>query len=313
MSSGCKIVFMGTPDFAAIILKGLINISKPILVITQPDKPAGRGKKIKVSAAKSLAIENGIEVFSPENINSDESIEFLKNMEFDLILIAAYGKILSERFLNIKKDTIFNIHASLLPKYRGPAPINWALINGEEKTGITFQKVAYKLDSGDIVLRREIPIEMGDNAGTLHNKLAGLACEMLPEFVERFMSDSLEYEPQDESLATYAPMLKKEDGRLNFSLSAKELLNRIRGLNPWPSTYTHYKGILIKVLSADIYENHNPSEPGTIIEASERGIYVATSNGVLIIKRVQREGRNPLNVKEFLTGNPIYPGEKFEF
>lgn len=312
MSSRCKIIFMGTPDFAAIILKELIGISKPILVITQPDKPAGRGKRLKVSEAKSLAIDNGIEVFSPDNINSDESIEFISKKDFDLILVAAYGKILSQRFLDIKKDCIFNIHASLLPKYRGPAPINWALINGDDKTGVTFQKVVYKLDSGDIVLRREIPISRDDNAETLHNKLAQLSCDMLPEFIDSFLSNQLKYEKQDEALATYAPMLKKEDGRIDFSKPAQEIFNKIRGLNPWPSTYTYYKGVLIKVLAAEIYENHNPSEPGTIIEASERGIYVATSSKVLIIKRLQKEGRNPLNVKEFLTGNPISPGEKFE-
>jgi len=301
---------MGTPDFAAGILKKLIGIAKPVLVITQPDRPAGRGKKIKASEAKSLALQNNIEVFSPEDINSDESIEFIKNKNFDLIIVAAYGKILSQRFLDIKKDAIFNIHASLLPEYRGPAPINWAIINGEEKTGITFQKVVYKLDSGDIVLKRDLAILKDDTADILHDKLVNLACDMLPEFIERFCSGNLEYIKQDESKATYAPILKKEDGRLDFSRPARDLFNRVRGLNPWPSTYTFYKGSLIKVLNADVYEGHNPSKEGTIIEVSERGIYVATSDGVFIIKRLQKEGRNPLDVKEFLTGNPIYPGEK---
>lgn len=312
MNSRCKIVFMGTPEFAARILEHLITISKPILVITQPDKPTGRGKKIKISEAKSVAIQNNIEVFSPENINSEESLSYISKKEFDLILIAAYGKILSQQFLEIKKDCIFNIHASLLPKYRGPAPINWALINGDEKTGITFQKVVYKLDSGDIVLKREIPIEKNDNAETLHNKLVTLACNMLPEFIDRFLEGKLIYEKQDDSIATYAPLLKKEDGRLDFKKSAIELFNRVRGLNPWPSTFTYYKGTLIKVLEADYYSEHNPSVPGTIIEASERGIYVATSDGVFIIRRLQKEGRNPLNVKEFLSGTPIVPGERFE-
>jgi len=310
MSSRCKVVFMGTPDFAAGILKRLIEVSTPILVITQPDRPAGRGKKIKVSEAKELATKSGIEVFSPENINSDESISFVSKREFDLILVAAYGKILSQRFLDIKPNAIFNIHASLLPKYRGPAPINWAIINGDDKTGITFQRVVYKLDSGNIVLRREIPILREDNAETLHDKLVDLGSDMLSEFLERFMNNSLDELPQKEEEASYAPMLKKEDGRLDFNMSAISLFNRIRGLNPWPSTFTFYNGTLIKILSADIYDRHNPSEPGTIIEVSERGIYVSTADGVLIIKRLQKEGRNPLNAKDFISGTPIKPGEK---
>ena len=310
MSSRCKVVFMGTPDFAAGILRRLIEVSTPVLVITQPDKPAGRGKRIKASEAKDLAIKNGIEVFSPEDINSEESINFVRSKEFDLILVAAYGKILSQRFISIRQDAIFNIHASLLPKYRGPAPINWAIINGDEKTGITFQRVVYKLDSGNIVLVREIPILREDNAETLHDKLVNLAADMLPEFFERFKNNTFEEYPQNEEEATYAPMLKKEDGRLDFHMPAISLFNRIRGLNPWPSTYTYYKGTLIKVLQADVYERHNLSEPGTIIEASERGIYVATGDGVLIIKRLQKEGRNPLNAKEFISGTPLKPGEK---
>jgi len=310
MSSRCKVVFMGTPDFAAGILRRLIEVSTPVLVITQPDKPAGRGKRIKASEAKELAIKNGIEVFSPEDINSEESINFVRSKEFDLILVAAYGKILSQRFISIRQDAIFNIHASLLPKYRGPAPINWAIINGDEKTGITFQRVVYKLDSGNIVLVREIPILREDNAETLHDKLVNLAADMLPEFFERFKNNTFEEYPQNEEEATYAPMLKKEDGRLDFHMPAISLFNRIRGLNPWPSTYTYYKGTLIKVLQADVYERHNLSEPGTIIEASERGIYVATGDGVLIIKRLQKEGRNPLNAKEFISGTPLKPGEK---
>jgi len=301
---------MGTPDFAAGILRRLIEVSTPVLVITQPDKPAGRGKRIKASEAKELAIKNGIEVFSPEDINSEESINFVRSKEFDLILVAAYGKILSQRFISIRQDAIFNIHASLLPKYRGPAPINWAIINGDEKTGITFQRVVYKLDSGNIVLVREIPILREDNAETLHDKLVNLAADMLPEFFERFKNNTFEDYPQNEEEATYAPMLKKEDGILDFHMPAISLFNRIRGLNPWPSTYTYYKGTLIKVLQADVYERHNLSEPGTIIEASERGIYVATGDGVLIIKRLQKEGRNPLNAKEFISGTPLKPGEK---
>ncbi len=301
---------MGTPAFAAGILKTLIGINRPVLVVTQPERPAGRGKKIKIPEAKSLAIQNNIEVFSPENINSDESLGYISGFNPDLILVAAYGKILSQKFLDTFRDSVFNIHASLLPRYRGPAPINWAIINGDERTGITFQKVVYKLDSGDIVLKGETDITENDNADTLHDKLVSLASDILPEFLERFKSGKLEFIPQDESLTTYAPMLKKEEGRLDFTKSARELFNRVRGLYPWPSTYTYYKGSLIKVLGADIYPVHNPSEPGTIIEASERGIYVSTADGVFIIKRLQKEGKNPLNVKEFLTGNPVHPGER---
>lgn len=302
---------MGTPDFASGILKRLIEISRPVLVITQPDRPAGRGKRLRVSAVKALANFHNIEVFSPEDINSDESIDFVRGRDFDMILVAAYGRILSQRFLDIKRDAIFNIHASLLPRYRGPAPINWAIINGDEKTGITFQRVVLKLDSGDILLRREIPISREDNADTLHNKLVALACDMLPEFIEGFERGSFDIEKQDEDKAVYAPMLKKEDGRLDFTRPAKEIFNMVRGLYPWPSAFTFYNGRLIKVLSADYYERHNPSAPGTVIEVSERGIFVATSEGVFIIKRLQREGRNPLDVSDFITGTKILPGDKF--
>lgn len=301
---------MGTPDFASGVLKRLIEISRPVLVITQPDRPAGRGKKLRVSAVKDLANLNNIEVFSPEDINSDESIDFVKGRDFDMILVAAYGRILSQRFLDIKRDAIFNIHASLLPKYRGPAPINWAIINGDEKTGITFQRVALKLDSGDILLKREIPISREDNADTLHDKLVALACDMLPEFIERFERGSFDIEKQDEDKVVYAPRLKKEDGRLDFTRPAKELFNMVRGLYPWPSAFIFYNGIFIKVLVADYYERHNPSAPGTVIEVSERGIFVATSEGVFIIKRLQREGRNPLDVGDFITGTKILPGDK---
>ncbi len=305
-----KVVFMGTPDFAVPSLKKLVEKGYDVkLVITQPDKPAGRGKKLTPPPVKVAAKELGIPVYQPERVKDNEELRGkLLSINPDLIVVAAYGKILPEWLLNIPKYGTINVHASLLPRYRGASPIQWALLNGEEETGVTIMKVIPELDAGDIISQRRVKIEREDNAKTLHDKLAEVGAELLVETIPLYVSGKLKPVPQNEEEATYCPQIKKEMGEIDWTRSSREIFNQIRAFTPWPSAYTTFRGKRVKILKAEPVEGSG--KPGEVIEAG-RELIVATGKGALRVERLRPEGRKEISGEEFVRGYRVKPGDLF--
>ena len=301
---------MGTPDFAVPSLKKLVEKGYDVkLVITQPDRPAGRGKKLTPPPVKVVAEEMGIPVYQPERVKDNEELrEKLLSINPDLIVVAAYGKILPEWLLNIPKYGTVNVHASLLPKYRGASPIQWALLNGEEETGVTIMKVIPELDAGDIISQRRVKIEREDNAKTLHDKLAEVGAELLVETIPLYVSGRLKPVPQNEEEATYCPQIKKEMGEIDWTRSSREIFNQIRAFTPWPSAYTTFRGKRVKILKAEPVEGSG--KPGEVIEAG-RELIVATGKGALRVERLRPEGRKEISGEEFVRGYRVKPGDLF--
>ncbi len=307
-----KLVFMGTPDFAVPSLKKLIDEGYDVkLVVTQPDRPAGRGKKLTSPPVKVVAEKSGIPVYQPERIKENKELKReLLNIEPDLIVVAAYGKILPEWLLNLPKYGTINVHASLLPKYRGASPIQWALLNGEEETGVTIMKVIPKLDAGDIISQRRVKIEKEDNAQTLHDKLAKAGAELIVETIPRYISGEIKPVPQNEEEATYCPQIKKEMGKIDWSRSSEEIFNQVRAFTPWPSAFTKFRGKLVKITKAQPVEG--TGKPGEVIRA-DRELIVATGSGALKIERLKPEGRKEISGEEFIRGYRVKVGDFFGF
>ncbi|SNX55597.1 methionyl-tRNA formyltransferase [Thermoanaerobacterium sp. RBIITD] len=308
-----NIVFMGTPDFAVPSLKKLIDVGYNVsAVVTQPDKPKGRGKKLLFPPVKEYALENNIEVLQPQKIKKNQEIfDKIKTLNPDFIIVVAYGKILPEEILNIPKHGCINVHASLLPKYRGAAPINWAIINGEKETGITTMYMEKGLDTGDILMQRAIPILYDDNAETVHDKLAQLGGEVLIETLERLKNGTLEPTKQNDNYATYAPILEKSMGQIDWSKNADDIRNLIRGLRPWPGTYTYYNGNILKIWSAVVVGDQSDAKPGTILE-SGKNLVVKCGLNALKILEIQSEGTRKMSIGEYLRGHNIKKGEMLE-
>ncbi|AST58919.1 methionyl-tRNA formyltransferase [Thermoanaerobacterium thermosaccharolyticum] len=308
-----NIVFMGTPEFAVPSLEKLIESGHNVmLVITQPDKPKGRGKKISYSPVKECAIKNNIEVFQPPKLkNNKEIFDKLSQLNPDLIVVAAYGKILPEEILQIPKYGCINVHASLLPKYRGAAPINWAIINGEKETGITIMYMEKGLDTGDILLQMSIPILEEDNSETIHDKLAVLGGNALIDAINKMVDGALMPVKQDDSKATYAPILEKSIGLINWQKDAVEIKNLVRGLRPWPVAYTYYKGNMLKIWAAEVYSYEGKEKPGTVIYAGNT-LVVKCGKDALKILEIQSEGARRMTVEEYLRGHIIGKGEQLE-
>ena len=318
-----RIVFMGTPEFAVPSLRALASAGCDVAaVVTQPDRPSGRGRRVKPSPVKEAAEELRIEVITPGRIRDVEVIERLNGYGADLFIVVAYGKILSKAVLDIPKRGCVNLHASLLPKYRGAAPINWALINGEEMAGATTMRMDEGMDTGDILLTEEIETR-GLDAGTLTEALSLLGAKLLVETVDGVVAGTIEPIKQDENEATYAPILKKEDGLIEWSRSAGVVANLVRGVNPWPGAYTYLKGKRIKVHSGTDASASLPMTvvgdalPGTIIDTDTDtdagegcGIYVMCGDGVYRIETLQPEGRKSMLAGDFLRGHEM-KGERF--
>ncbi|MGF7395992.1 methionyl-tRNA formyltransferase [Thermoanaerobacterium thermosaccharolyticum] len=308
-----NIVFMGTPEFAVPSLEKLIESGHNVmLVITQPDKPRGRGKKISYSPVKECAIKNNIDVFQPQKLkNNKEVFDKLRKLNPDLIVVAAYGKILPEEILQIPRYGCINVHASLLPKYRGAAPINWAVINGEKETGITIMYMEKGLDTGDILLQKSIPILEEDNSETVHDKLAVLGGNALIDAINKMVDGALKPVKQDDSKATYAPILEKSIGLIDWQKSAVEIKNLVRGLRPWPVAYTYYKGNMLKIWAAEVYSYEGKEKPGTVITTGS-ALIVKCGKDALKILEIQSEGKRRMTVEEFLRGHTIAKGEQLE-
>ncbi len=295
---------MGSPEFAVPTLESLYNEGHNILlVVTQKDRPKGRGKKLLPTPVKEKALELNLEVYQPEYINSDESISKIKVLNPDCIIVAAYGQILKKDILNIPKYGCINVHASLLPKYRGAAPINWAIIEGEEKTGITIMEMDEGLDTGDILKSRAIPIEECDDSQTIHDKLSVLGGQLIIETLEDLKNGNIVKIPQDDSLATYAPMLSKEIGKIDWNDNGERIINLIRGLKPWPSAYMIYKDENVKIHKAKKIEKFSDADNGVVVKVSDEGIFVNCSDSCIVIEVLQFPGKRKLRVSEYLKGN----------
>ncbi|MDW5300566.1 MAG: methionyl-tRNA formyltransferase [Sedimentibacter sp.] len=299
-----NIIFMGTPEFAVPTLQRLYDCKNEIkLVVTQPDKPSGRGKKLRKSAVKEKAEELGLEVFQPEKIKRKESIEVLKSYNPDLIVVVAYGQILNKEILEMPKFGCINVHASLLPKLRGAAPLNWAIINGDDKTGVTTMMMDVGLDTGDILLKSEIGIDENMNVGQLHDKLMIAGAQLLIETLNKIEDNSIVRVKQDDSISSYAPMLNKETQKINWQDSAGNIHNLIRGLSPWPTAYFNFEDKTVKVYNSSFFNEETHYEPGFVIKVNNDGVFVAAINGIVVIKEIQMPGKNKMTVEAYLRGN----------
>jgi len=310
-SQRLRLVFMGTPDFAVPSLQVLIDSDDPVVgVFTRPDQPSGRGMVMHTPPVKVLAESHGVPVFQPAKLRVPGVLEQLQSWQPDLIVVAAYGKILPNSILDLPPHGCINVHASLLPKYRGAGPIQWAIAQGEVKTGVTIMRISERMDSGDILLQRPIPIAADDTGGTLHDKLARLGADALAETLQLLKRGELVARPQDEAEATYAPLIKKEDGRIDWSREAIVIERHIRAFNPWPSAYTTVSGKLLKIFAAQVepHARQSSQTPGTIIEVTPVSLVVATGAKALALTEVQLEGKKRLPIEDFLRGYPLSPG-----
>lgn len=303
-----KIVFMGTPDFAVAPLTALIEDGHDIsLVVTQADKPKGRGHKMTPPPVKVCAIEHNIPTYQPLSMKTDEAYETLKKENADLFIVAAYGQILPQRILDIPKYGCVNIHASLLPKYRGAAPIQWCIIHGETVTGITTMQMDAGLDTGDMLVKEEVEITPTETGETLHDKLAVAGVVAIRKTIEQIKNGTLSPEKQEDSLSCYAPMIDKTTGILDFSKSAVDLYNLIRGLNSYPYASTTYQGTPFKVASAKVTDDVKGAI-GEIVSVTADGILVACGKGALLLTEVQFAGKKKMPVSEYIKGNQIDTG-----
>ncbi|CDF57887.1 methionyl-tRNA formyltransferase [Thermobrachium celere] len=305
-----KVVFMGTPDFAVPTLKKLIEKHDVIAVFTQPDKPKGRGQKVQYSPVKEVALEYGIPVLQPNRIKKEvEYIEKLKELNPDVCVVVAYGQILPKEVLDIPKYGCINVHASLLPELRGAAPINWAIINGNKITGITTMQMDVGLDTGDMLLKKEVEILDTDTAGSLHDKLMVVGAELLIETLDKLEKGELTPQKQDDSLATYAPMMDKELGHIDWNKSAREVFNLIRGVTPWPSAYFYYDDKMIKVWRCELVEGFTNEVAGKIVEVNRDGVKVSCKEGIIILKEIQEQGGKRMDIATYLNGHTFEVGK----
>jgi methionyl-tRNA formyltransferase len=309
-----NIVFFGTSEFALTVLHKLIDSEHKVLaVVTQPDRQKGRKLKISPPQTKVLAETRGIPVYQPIDASSKESIEYLQKLNADLFVVVAFGQILKKEALDIPKYCCVNIHTSLLPKYRGAAPTNWAIMNGDTLGGVTIIKMNEKMDEGDIILKKETFIDKDDTNITLNEKLSDIGAGALIEAVELIGSGKALFIRQDESAATSAPKLKKEDGLINWNESAVKIHNKVRGLLPWPGAYTHYNEKTLKILKTEVVEaGETMGQSGEVIDIiKHKGIVIKTGEGQLLIQYVQIEAKKPFDTDAFLCGHKVPIGYRF--
>ncbi|MDX1777081.1 MAG: methionyl-tRNA formyltransferase [Desulfobulbales bacterium] len=319
-----RIVFMGTPAFAVPSLQALLdNGENVVCVVTRPDRAKGRGRKVMPPPVKELAIGAAIPVLQPERIKTREFLVELGKFKPDIIALTAYGKILPGSIINLPPLGTINVHGSLLPKYRGAAPVQWALINGEKETGITIMQMDEGIDTGDILLQAKTAIEPEDTAATLAARLARLGGKTLVEALDLLRRDKLKPVKQDDGQASFAPLLKKEDGLLDWSQAATQIYGLVRGFDPWPSTYTTLSGKRLRLFSPEIF-SENPcqnlintstdgcrfSEPGIVCRADRNGLLITTGKGCLLFREIQAEGSRRMAVEAYISGKPIKPGTK---
>ncbi|MCR1876099.1 methionyl-tRNA formyltransferase [Paraclostridium bifermentans] len=301
-----KIVFMGTPEFAVPCLQKIIDEGHEVVaVVTQPDKPKGRGKKLAMPPVKELALKYDIPVYQPLKAREESFVDTLKEMNPELIVVVAFGQILPKSILDIPKYGCINVHASLLPRYRGAAPLNWVIINGEEKTGVTTMYMDEGLDTGDMILKSEIPLDDEITAGELHDKMMIDGAKVLKETIDLIEKGEAPREKQSNEDTCYSPIMNKSLGNIDWKKSAIDIHNLVRGINPWPSAYTTYEGQTMKIWKTKVIDKNSDKDPGTIISVDKEGINVSTSEGILQIKEIQMAGKKRMEVPEYIKGNNI--------
>ena len=312
-----KIIYMGTPDFAVAPLAALAENGYEVeAVITQPDKPKGRGKTMMPTPVKEEALKHGIPVLQPVKVRDPEFVEELKNLAPDIIIVAAFGQIIPKSILDMPRFGCINIHASLLPKYRGAAPIQQAVIDGEKESGVTIMQMGTGLDTGDMISRIVVPLAKDETGGSLFDKLAEAGAKLLVETLPHIFDGTAVYEKQpEESPTPYAGMITKQMGLINFGKSAAELERLVRGLNPWPSAFTFWNGKTLKVWESFVVKSEEAGtekpEPGTVVKTDKKGIYVACGEDVLVLSQVQLEGKKRMDADAFLRGCHIETGSRF--
>lgn len=308
-----KIIFMGTPDFAVGTLEAIIKAGhEVVLAVTQPDKPKGRGRELVMPPVKECALKHGIPVFQPVKLRAEEAIDELRKYDAEMIVVAAFGQILSKTVLDMTEFGCINVHASLLPKYRGAAPIQWSIINGDEETGVTIMKMNEGIDTGDIITQQRVVIDPSETGGSLFDKLKGIGASLCVETIADIENGTAVYTPQPNAEFSYAKMLTKELGHIDWKKPSDETERLIRALNPWPSAYTTLEGKNLKIWGADSYgESKRGIEPGTVVEVTRDSIITACGSGTLSIDELQLEGKRRMKVREFLPGYHIVPGIKF--
>lgn len=307
-----KLIYMGTPDFAVASLEAIIRAGHQVAaVVTQPDKQKGRGKEVQMTPVKICALKHGIPVLQPQKIRDPEVIAELKKYSADIFVVAAFGQLLPEEVLNMPQYGCINIHASLLPAYRGAAPIQWVIINGEERTGITIQQMAKGLDTGDMLMKKEVVIDKKETGESLHDKLMEAAAELIVEALPKIEAKELEPEKQDDALSSYAAKLNKSMGLIDFGQDAVSIERLIRGLNSWPSAYTTYRGRTLKIWEADVVPSEERKEPGTVLSKNKDSFDVATGKDMIRVKSLQPEGKKRMSARDFLLGYEINCGMKF--
>jgi len=308
-----NIVFFGSSNFAVSSLNSLLTSGHKVsCVVTQPDRQKGRGLHLEGTIIKTIALESNLKVYQPYNINAPEAIRLLEGLNPDLFVVIAYGQILSPEILGIPKIFSVNIHASLLPKYRGAAPINWAIIKGEKTTGITVIRMTQGMDAGPIILQKAVDISASDTAITLGERLSQLAAQSLADALSAIEQNDYKLIPQDEKKAAPAPKLTKDDGQIDWNKPAQDIHNLIRGCIAWPGAFTYYNSKLLKIYDAEIIrlsDCQSVNIPGEIIKVSKEGIAVATRRDELLIKELQIEGKRRMKAEEFIRGHKIYSGE----
>lgn len=304
-----KIIYMGTPDFAVPALEALVQEGYEVgYVVTQPDAVRDRGKKVKMTPVKEKALELGLKVLQPEKIKKDA--DFFREIQSygpDLIAVAAYGQILPKEILDLPRLGCVNIHGSLLPRFRGAAPIQRAILEGDEETGITIMFMEEGLDTGAMLAKQSTPIAR-KNGAQLHDELAQMGAQLLLETIPQLEAGTVEAEPQDDEASTYAPMISKKDGLIDFTNSPQQIERLIRAFDPWPGAYTSYNGKLMKIWQADVKEGKNGAVPGTITGVSDAGIEIAAGGGTLLARVIQLPGKKRVAVAGFLKGNRIETG-----
>ena len=301
---------MGTPDFSVGTLEALVEAGhEVVLAVTQPDKPKGRGGKMQYTPVKEAALARDIPVYQPKKIREPECIEELKKYNADIMVVIAFGQILPKEILQMTPYGCINVHASLLPKYRGAAPIQWAVIDGEKVSGVTTMQMNEGLDTGDMILKTEIPLDPKETGGSLHDKLAEAGAKLCVETLKCLEDKTATWEPQGESTTAYAKMLDKNLGNINWNDPAVQIERLIRGLNPWPSAYTHWNDKVIKLWQADVVEENTDQEAGTIVKVEKYSYYVQTGEGLLKIEELQLQGKKRMDAGAFLRGNHLEYGE----
>lgn len=304
-----RVIFMGTPDFAVGTLEAIIEAGhEVVLVVTQPDKPKGRGKEMQFPPVKQTALSHGIEVYQPRRVREPECVAYLEQYKPDMIVVAAFGQILPKEILQMPVYGCINVHASLLPKYRGAAPIQWAVINGDEVSGVTIMRMDEGLDTGDMIAKVSVPLAKDETGGSLFDRLAKAGADLCVETMETIEKGTAQYEKQDEALATHTTMIHKKMGKINWTSSAAEIERLIRGLNPWPSAYTALNGKTIKIWSAECLPGGDSSKAGTVVQVDKQNLIVQTGDGMLSLKEVQLEGKKRMPADAFLRGYPVTEG-----